>query len=77
MKQTIKSFKFFLWKIIVLAAHGVNGLAYCQEFDNIFAIRRKIIAVIYATFAVAKRKPEKDSGLYRIRNLAQNVESRQ
>ena len=24
MKQTIKEFKFFLWKIIVLAAHGVN-----------------------------------------------------
>ena len=23
-----------------------------------------IIAVLYATFAVAKRKPEKDSGLY-------------
>ena len=20
---------------MVLAAHGVNGLAYCQEFDNI------------------------------------------
>ena len=28
---------------------------------------RKSIAVIYATFAVAKRKPEKNSGLYRIR----------
>ena len=28
---------------------------------------RKIIAVIYATFAVAKRKPEKNSGLYGIR----------
>ena len=38
MKQTIKWFKFSLWKIIVLAAHGVTGLAYCQEFDNIFAL---------------------------------------
>ena len=38
VKQTIKWFKFSLWKIIVLAAHGVNGLAYYQEFDNIFAL---------------------------------------
>ena len=30
---------------------------------------RKIIAVICATFAVAKRKPEKNSGLYGIRTL--------
>ena len=29
----------------------------------------KIIAVEYATFAVAKRKPEKKSGLYGIRTL--------
>ena len=29
----------------------------------------KIIAVIYATFAAAKRKPEKKSGLYGIRTL--------
>ena len=29
----------------------------------------KIIAVIYTTFAVAKRKPEKNSGLYGIRTL--------
>ena len=29
----------------------------------------KIIAVIYATFAIAKRKPEKHSGLYWIRTL--------
>ena len=28
-----------------------------------------IIAVIYASFAVAKRKPEKNSGLYGIRTL--------
>ena len=28
---------------------------------------RKTIAVIYATYAVAKRKPEKNSGLYGIR----------
>ena len=28
-----------------------------------------IIAVIYATFAVAKRRPEKNSGLYGIRTL--------
>ena len=28
-----------------------------------------IIAVMYATFAVAKRKPEKNSGLYGIRTL--------
>ena len=28
-----------------------------------------IIAVIYATFAVAKRKPEINSGLYGIRTL--------
>ena len=28
-----------------------------------------IIAVVYATFAVAKRKPEKNSGLYGIRTL--------
>ena len=28
-----------------------------------------IIAVIYATYAVAKRKPEKNSGLYRISTL--------
>ena len=28
-----------------------------------------IIAVIYATFAVAKRKPEKNSGLYGIRTF--------
>ena len=27
------------------------------------------IAVIYATFAVAKRKPERNSGLYGIRTL--------
>ena len=32
-------------------------------------IWRKIIAVIYATYAVAKRKPEKNSGLYGIRTL--------
>ena len=32
-------------------------------------IWRKIITVIYATFAVAKRKPEKNSGLYGIRTL--------
>ena len=38
MTQNIKEFKFSLWKIIVLAAYGVNGLAYCQEFDNIFAV---------------------------------------
>ena len=31
---------------------------------------RMIIAVIYGTFAVAKRKPEKNSGLYGIRTLA-------
>ena len=31
-----------------------------------------IIAVIYATFAVAERKPEKNSGLYRIRILDLN-----
>ena len=38
-KETIlKELKFSLWKIIVLAAHGVNSLAYCQEFDNIFAL---------------------------------------
>ena len=24
--------------MIVFAAHGVNGLAYCQEVDNIFAL---------------------------------------
>ena len=28
-----------------------------------------IIAVIYATFAVAKRKPERNSGSYGIRTL--------
>ena len=28
-----------------------------------------IISVIYATFAVAERKPEKNSGLYGIRTL--------
>ena len=28
-----------------------------------------IIAVIYVPFAVAKRKPEKNSGLYEIRTL--------
>ena len=28
-----------------------------------------IIAVIYATFAVSKRKPDKSSGLYVIRTL--------
>ena len=28
-----------------------------------------IIAVIYATFAVAKRKPDKNSGLYGIRTI--------
>jgi len=31
---------------------------------------KKIIAVINATFAVAKRKPEKNAGLYGIQNLA-------
>ena len=25
LSETIKEFKFFLWKIVVLAAHGVNG----------------------------------------------------
>ena len=30
---------------------------------------KKIIAVTFATFAVAKRKPEKNSGLYGIRTL--------
>ena len=30
---------------------------------------KKTIAVMVATFAVAKRKPEKNSGLYRIRTL--------
>ena len=29
----------------------------------------EIVAVIYATYAVAKRKPEKNSGLYGIRTL--------
>ena len=32
-------------------------------------IWRKIITVVYATFAVAKRRPEKNSGLYGIRTL--------
>ena len=32
-------------------------------------ILRKIIAVIYATYAVAKRKPEKNLCLYGIRTL--------
>ena len=31
--------------------------------------RRMIIAVIYTTFTVGKRKPEKNSGLYGIRTL--------
>ena len=38
VKQIIKQFKFSLWKIIVLTAHGVNGLAYWKEFDDIFAL---------------------------------------
>ena len=40
--------------------------------SNIFfyiIIQRKIIAVIYATYAVAKGKPEKNSGLYGIQTL--------
>ena len=32
-----------------------------------------IIAVIYAAFAVAKRKPEKNSGLYGIRTLISEI----
>ena len=32
---------------------------------------KEIIGVIKATFAVAKRKPEKNSGLYGIRTLDQ------
>ena len=35
----------------------------------IIFIWMKIIAVIYATFRVAKRRPEKNSGLYGIRTL--------
>ena len=35
----------------------------------IAVIWKRIIAVIVATFAVAKRKPEKNSGLYGIRTL--------
>ena len=31
--------------------------------------RKRSIAVVYAPFAVAKRKPEKNSGLYGIRTL--------
>ena len=34
---------------------------------NVLIIEKKIIEVIDATFAVAKRKPEKNSGLYGIR----------
>ena len=40
--------------------------------SNIFfyiIIQRKIIADIYATYAVAKGKPEKNSGLYGIQTL--------
>ena len=36
---------------------------------GLYSVWMKIIAVIYATFAVAKRKPEKNSGLYGIRTL--------
>ena len=35
---SIKYFKNSLRKIIVLAGHGMNGLAYCQEFCNTFAL---------------------------------------
>ena len=38
VKQTFQWFNFSLWKIIVLTVHSVNGLAYCQEFDDIFAL---------------------------------------
>ena len=40
--------------------------------SNIFfyiIIQRKIIAVIYTTYAVVKGKPEKNSGLYGIQTL--------
>ena len=38
-------------------------------FLYLFIIQRKIIAVIYATYAVVKGKPEKNSGLYGIQTL--------
>ena len=40
-----------------------------KNFTSAAIIWKKIIAVIDATFAVAKRKPEKNSGLYGIRTL--------
>ena len=48
------------------AENGVILGAICQHAQSNFL---KIIAVIYATYAVAKRKPEKNSGLYGIRTL--------
>ena len=49
------------------AENGVILGAICQHAQSNFL---KIIIVIYATYAVAKRKPEKkNSGLYGIRTL--------
>ena len=44
-----------------------NQLFQKDNKQKTFIIRQKIIAVIDATFTVAKRKPEKNSGLYGLR----------
>ena len=52
--------------------HAIRAKVNQQRDANVCRVLyegRKIIEVIYATFAVAKRKPEKNSGLYGIRTF--------
>ena len=55
-------------KLICFLSSKLSWLVLTWE-NKIIIIWRKIIAVIYATYAAVKRKPEKNSGLYGIWSL--------
>ena len=55
---------------LVALSSSKNSCSSEKLSQTIYSLKwRMIIAVIYATFAAAKRKPEKNSGLYGIRTL--------
>ena len=85
-----KFFSFFFFLQFFLVNLLGNKIAFKLTWNVIFRsvlkfwysptaewrlIWRKIIAVIYATYAVAKRKPDKNSGLYGIRTLDLDLRS--
>ena len=55
-------------KLIYFLSSKLSWLVFTWE-NKIIITWRKIIEVIYATYAAAKRKPEENSGLYRIQSL--------